>query len=67
MSSWKHSGSPYLPGSDHAHRIEGREAWKRTRERLDREAGAEEHQASGSELAEDAQGEERQRVAGGGR
>lgn len=66
MGAWKHGGSPYLPGSDTAHRIESREAWKRTRERLDREARAEGNQASGSELAEE-RPEERQRVAGAGR
>ncbi len=40
---WKYAGSPYLTGSDTAHRIEGWSAWRRTRERLDRE----EHQPAG--------------------
>lgn len=47
---WKYAGSPYLPGSDLAHRIEGRTAWRRTRERLDREQHQPAHPVTGSEV-----------------
>ena len=64
MGAWKHAGSPYLVGSDTAGLIEGREAWRRSRERLEREPQT---QASGSELAsEPEQPEARQAVSPGG-
>lgn len=64
MGAWKYAGSPYLPGSDTAHRIEGKSAWQRQIAKLEREQAAKGQAsphttASGSELATEPQPEPR--------
>lgn len=54
MSSWKYTGSPYLPGADNAHRIESsRTAGERLRARDEAAKKRPVGRLSGSELAPD--------------